>query len=366
MHSTRMKTFPHLFLLMTVLLLSLFFTVYSDSISEYAANTLFLCAVSVIPSLFPFMVLSSIASKAAAVLTKGTSSSASTLIPIFLGALCGFPVGASTVASMYLNGALTKKKAEYLCALCNNTGPAYLISVVGTVFWKNSSIGILFYVCQIISAFAVFIFCRIFHKIKKSSDPYNSGISVSDNKPLSDKKISPKSLCHTFCSSVTDSALSVIKICGYIVFFKVMCDSLILLLPNTILSRYIHAVVSCILEFTSGARAAANIGGVVGIALCGFSIGFSGLSVMAQSTGILSAAGLSSFPLLKLKFFSGLLSAILSATAYKYINITEPVFMYHPSVRLCFSSMITVILLFLFLVSAVFCAVSQRKFLPKS
>ncbi|MDY3224750.1 MAG: hypothetical protein SOW84_02595 [Candidatus Faecousia sp.] len=101
-----------------------------------------LCLKVVIPSLFPFFVLS-------AVLMKSTGSDSipglsvpsrlfglpkhleSVLIPALLG---GYPVGAQSVSRLFRDGALTKREAERMLAFCSNAGPAFLFGMVSQLF----------------------------------------------------------------------------------------------------------------------------------------------------------------------------------------------------------------------------------------
>lgn len=314
-------------LLCLILTASVFFTVYSDITSDSAMNALQLCAISVIPSLFPFMVLSALASRAASHLTESRSKRTAVILPVFLGALCGFPVGAACTAAMYRNGALSKNKAEYLCALCNNTGPAFVVGVIGRTFWKSSSVGWMFYICQLLSAAIVFGVWRLFFG-KRIYCGETVPICENDHHRIStlDSGDPIDNFCRGFCNSVGESALSVVQICGYIVFFKVICDTVKILLPTTDGSALIYTMLSAVLEFTSGSSASAEIGGNIGVAICGFSLGFSGLSVMAQSAGILSKSGLNARPLFILKIFIGILCSLLSCMVYNIADFPEAVF----------------------------------------
>ena len=311
-----------LLLLSVIIAASVIFTIFSDSTTHFASDALRLCAVSVIPSLFPFMVLSSIASKLASSVSDTDSKKISVFLSVVLGTLCGFPVGAATVASAYKNNALCKSEAEELCALCNNTGPAFVIGIIGGTFWRNYNIGIMFYVCQIISAVIVHISCKLIFGKKINPKPQTLCISRKDNKH-SPHTSSPSNVfadfSGKFCSSVGESAINVIQICGYIVFFKVVCDMLKLIIPQSKWSLLIYSITASILEFTTGSASAAELGGTLGIALCGFTVGFSGLSVMAQSANILTKAGLSSGSLFKRKIAVGLVCSTLCSITYRLL-----------------------------------------------
>ena len=98
---------------------------------EGARDGLTLCIQTVIPSLFPFFVLSSVLlsalSEQDSILIKLLAKklmipqrAASLVIPGFLG---GYPVGAKCVADLYESRQISKKDAQRLLAFCSNAGP---------------------------------------------------------------------------------------------------------------------------------------------------------------------------------------------------------------------------------------------------
>lgn len=109
---------------------------------EGARQGIELCLRTVIPSLFPFFLLSILL----------TSSFMGSSLPILrpLGRLCrvpigaesllvsgllgGYPVGAQAIAEAYRAGQLQKTDAERLLAFCNNAGPAFLFGMVSSMF----------------------------------------------------------------------------------------------------------------------------------------------------------------------------------------------------------------------------------------
>lgn len=109
---------------------------------EGASQGIELCLRTVVPSLFPFFLLSILL----------TSSFMGSSLPLLrpLGRLCGvpkgaesllmagflggYPVGAQSIASVYRAGKLGKKDAERLLAFCNNAGPAFLFGMVASMF----------------------------------------------------------------------------------------------------------------------------------------------------------------------------------------------------------------------------------------
>lgn len=121
-----------------------------------------LCLYTLIPSLFPFIVLSSLICEA----TIGTR--VSLLRPIakgfgipegaesllVVGLLGGYPIGAQAVADAYRKGQLNQSEAEKLTVICNNPGPAFLFGVLGSMVSNQKYLWLLWGI-QIISALLI-------------------------------------------------------------------------------------------------------------------------------------------------------------------------------------------------------------------
>ena len=280
--------------------------VCADPALSAAQSALKLCAESVIPSLFPYMVLSGL------IVRRGLLSPLYPLIPmktmfrlppaascpVLLGAVCGFPLGAKTAADLYRLGELTKEEAERTCAIANLSGPAFVVGVIGAIFWKSPRFGWYLYMAQLLSALtAGLLFCRT----KTAS-------------PQSDKNVLPpktfpytESPLRAFADSLSSAASAVIPLCGYIVFFSILCAMIRTLFSD----GFLCAVLCSVLEFTSGIRSASSLGGLWGRFLTGFSLGFSGLSVFVQSYCFVSPLGLSLHKTFLVKVVQGVLCGIL-------------------------------------------------------
>lgn len=89
---------------------------------EGAAEGLTLCLKTLIPSLFPFFVLS--------MMLTGALSGGGLLLTGILG---GYPVGAGNAARAYRAGQLSRDEAERMLVLCNCAGPSFIFGVVGQV-----------------------------------------------------------------------------------------------------------------------------------------------------------------------------------------------------------------------------------------
>lgn len=138
-------------LLLELMVISLLINLllFSKETFELASRGLLIWYKNMIPSLFPFMVLSGflvktgMANKISSifhpVLGRFFPFSPAMLYAIIMGFLCGFPMGAKVVSDLLESKQISGKQGEYLLAFCNNIGPIYMMSYVVPLFgWKNT------------------------------------------------------------------------------------------------------------------------------------------------------------------------------------------------------------------------------------
>ena len=126
---------------------------YSKECIALASNGLLIWYRNMIPSLFPFMVLSGFMIRSGLSLKIGQwlqpflgmifRLPSHMLYAIFMGFLCGFPMGAKIVSDMLEKEQITLKEGEYLLAFCNNIGPLYMLGYVIPLFDYQNALKIL-------------------------------------------------------------------------------------------------------------------------------------------------------------------------------------------------------------------------------
>ncbi len=261
---------------------------YSEDAEEAVRQSLGVCARVLIPSLFPFMVISALYVRFGIADTlcrpfsaffrrffrlPGCAASA-----FFLGAVCGFPVGAKTACELYQRGELRKEQTERLIAAANNTGPSFIVEVIGAYYWNSRGFGLFLYSVQLVSAL---LLCRALAWRKPV--PPASRIEY---------RCAVTSPGECVAQAVSSSASAVLGICGFVSFF-----SAILTMFRVVLARLgtVQAVpfLAALLEFSGGSAAAASTGGYIGAFPGGFSVGWAGLSVFAQCCMFTEPLGLS-------------------------------------------------------------------------
>ena len=301
-----MQKFLKYSLLFASIYLAAFMILHPEAALSAGKNSLSICANSVVPSLFPYLVTSGLLS-ALGVMTLLSRYPSPLMRPLFgisgsgaaafiLGSVSGYPVGAVCVRDLYLSGECTKNEAERMLAFCNNSGPLFIISVVGCSFLGDAALGRILYTSHLLSAVASGIILRAF-----KSDSHPSAKALP-------KKCSPKSEnpLQILGGVIDSSVLTMLKICGYIIFFTVLSKSL----PRTPLSPFLHGF----LEITGGISSIINtsISPTLKFSLISFFAAFSGLSVLFQVSAVVNSSGLSLKFYLWGKLLQGSLSFIIT------------------------------------------------------
>lgn len=101
-----------------------------------------LCLNTLVPSLFPFFVLSTLITGSLTGISLAPLRPASRLcrMPtgseslLLVGILGGYPVGAGNINAAYKSGKLSRTDAQRMAIICNNAGPSFLFGVLGAFF----------------------------------------------------------------------------------------------------------------------------------------------------------------------------------------------------------------------------------------
>ncbi len=155
------------------------FALFPEQVLCGAQNGLALCINAVIPSLLPFMLISSCIIKSnfshplgvliGKALGPLTGMSDAGCVCFITGILGGYGAGARSVLETFSEKQISKKEAERLLAFCNNAGPLFIIGTVGIGFFGSRSIGFMLFLVQIItSLICARVFSGNFRGEKKS------------------------------------------------------------------------------------------------------------------------------------------------------------------------------------------------------
>ena len=283
------------------LLLLFLFLSQSDLLLEATRAALRLTATTILPSLFPFLVLSGVLTAAAGGLSLPGGRLFSRLLrlptpgllALLLGSLCGFPVGVAVTAELARCGAVSREEAARLAALSANTGPAFAVAAVGGAMFGDIAFGWWLYGVQLVLSL-------LFGLVAARRYP----IPVSSAPPVSEAAL-------PFTEILYRAALSMLKIVAAVVFFGGLAA-----LPGRILSPAATAAVASLLEVGNGTGLAATLPATLGRPIAAFALSFSGLSVLTQSAALLKPAGVTIGPLVQRKLLQGVAAALLTSVFY--------------------------------------------------
>lgn len=288
-----------------------------------AKDGLLLWFHQVMPSLLPFLILSSlflstglsdrIAKRLSPLLSPVLRCSPSGCYAVVIGLLSGLPIGAKTVGELTRSGRITKKEGLYLLPLCNNPSPLFILGFVSVSVLQKPELRYPLFLIVVLASVIAAVLMRPSDKVK----PLPNTISGTDS-----FRSAPAQSPFTFSFVLLDAAIEqaflvLTKIGGYLILFSVLAKLLsVLPLPSLLL-----ACIGALLEITTGSNslAALSLTEPVRISLVTGFVAFGGLSAAAQTKSVLTGT---SFPLthyLLTKTLAGLLSWLFM---WFYLSVT--------------------------------------------
>ena len=298
----RFVLFPLLALTLAGLLCS------PDASAQACRDALSLCAQTVIPSLFPFFVLSSL------LVSGGGGDAFSALLgglmrPLFglsgagasaltLGLLGGYPVGARTVAELHRAGTLEKSEAERLLGFCNNAGPGFILGICGGAVLHSSRAGLYLYLVHAASALLTgILLCRDLPRF-----------SAMRRKSVQSTTAAP--FASLFSAAVRGALAGILNVCAFVVLFLVLLRLLAEALPAAVSAFPLYPLLLGFVEMTNGVTALTGTRG--GFVCCAVLLAWGGLSVHAQTLSVLDGTSLSTRFYWRGKIMQAALSAPLA------------------------------------------------------
>lgn len=287
----QMKKFPFSSLLLFLLLLPMLFR--ASDVTTGARNGLLLWYNSVVPTLFPFMVLSGLIAAGNGI-SQIMSPFYFLLHPLFgisrdgcfvliSGLLCGYPLGAKMCAEFVRDGRIGRSEAHLLMAICNHASPMFILGYVYPYFSMHIAIREML-ICVYVPVFMIAAIARMFYHfedIKKggshSSDDCRTPISVQTN-----------GMCRSsfpMDEMILSSVEVLCKIGGYLILFSIL---IIMIQSIDRIPKEIKLFLIGAMEMTTGIRELAalenwKIGFIASIA----SLTFGGLSGIFQTKSVL-------------------------------------------------------------------------------
>src|SRR5699024_4062333 len=259
----------------------------------------------VVPSLFPFFIISELLINLGFVEFIG-SLLEPVMMPIFnvpgIGAfpftmslISGYPVGVKLVSNFRLNNNISKVEAERLLSFSSTSGPLFMLGAVSVGMLKNSSLGPLIVYPHYLASLSLGFLFRYY---KKNTNKYN--LMLKNNSYYINKTY--YSIAQLMSNSIKDATNTIISIGGFMILYSVLIEIIYIskffdlfinffinILPFNISIDVIKGIFAGIIEITTGCNkiATTNLPSIWKLLIINFFIGWIGLSIHSQALSFL-------------------------------------------------------------------------------
>ena len=252
-------------------------------------------AFNVLPSVFPFMILTKVlcdlgiiekvCNKFGKFTSKIFGTSSISGYVFFMSVLSGYPVGSKMIADLYESGKINQTDALRMSSFCSNSGPMFIVGSVGSLMLKSAKIGYIILASHIISAI---INGLIYRKITTKQE-------FQTKTEFEYKEFN-------FGDVILSSCQAILSVGAIITLFFIIIESLSPVF--NLFSPTLSAFLSGLIEITKGCLEISKLGlsQLFSTSLCSFIITFGGFSTIMQSVALLKRVKMkiSTFTLQKL------------------------------------------------------------------
>lgn len=279
---------------------------------EGASNGLLLWFQIVLPTLLPFIILSNLLIHTNAVTYISTivkpfvqklfRVSDHGCYAIFVGFLCGYPMGAKVVADLIQTKKISQKEGQYLLSFCNNTSPMFIISFIVMQNFKNESLLfgtiLILYLAPVLCSFLFRRFYKAQTRItstKKLANVFHFDFQIFD-------------------TGIMNGFETITKVGGYIILFSVLFS----IFETLTFAQYALPF----LEITNGIHWISNNIQPLYITfpLILTLTSFGGLCAVAQTNSMIQESKLTIFPYIIQKLITALVTSLLAIIYIQFIH----------------------------------------------
>lgn len=277
--------------------------IFPTQAAQGAANGVGYCLNILVPSLYPFMVLSVFVVKSGLARRVGgflegftqrvfrlPGSAAPTVLMSVIG---GYPTGARSIAALYEDGSISRSQAERMLCYCVNAGPPFVVTAVGAGFLKSPKAGAVLFAAQL----AVFLILGVCCGLAAKREPSTSA----------GRRAEEPGIAQALVISAADAARATLGMCCFVILFAALMNLLRMFITDPARS----AALSAVLEVTGGCADLARLGAPPWAISA--AIGWGGVCVHFQVFSSLTGLKFSRPRFFLFRALQGLLSAAVSA-----------------------------------------------------
>lgn len=313
---TASRSYRNIFLLLFCFLLLAILLCFPETALPLIRESILIWYQSLLPTLFPAMILSNIILYIflnqnkyrfrIPLLSSVYHLDSYGCLVLLLGFLCGFPIGAYLCAKLVKEHQLSQGQGQYLLGFCNNLSPVFLVSIYCQLFPVLPKIPVLllFYGCPLLYGFLLSQYH--FHSRSKKEEP--AAAPLPETLPHSQ---TTRSITEMIDYGITDALSSIVRLAGYIIFFRLF------LLPLRLidLNQTYSLILGNLAEITSGIQSCSRSAGlwdIRGILLHTLPfMTFGGICCIGQTICMIKDSGLSILTYVRDKILQGTLLFVI-------------------------------------------------------
>lgn len=267
----------NLIIISSFIILLFYVLINNHVVFETISYSLDIWVNNLIPSMFPFFVISDILISYNIVnyIPKFIINAFSFLFNIgptsvtcfFLSLISGFPTSARNIKNYYNKGLLSLNEANHILLFTHFSNPIFILSTVSIFFLKNLNFGYIILISHYLGNFIIGLFLR--NKSTIDNKNYNKNYFVCQN------------FSKVLIISIKSAIDTLLLIVGTLTSFLIVSSFIVELLN---FPPYPSAILKGILEMTMGLKDLANlnIGDIYKVVISTMFISFGGISVHLQ------------------------------------------------------------------------------------
>ncbi len=309
--SKSLRRIPRVLLFLCLVAVLVVFITFPKRYMGVCLSGITLWATRVLPATLPFLFLTGLISKLGFVRKLSLVFTPVTALLFALSGvsgycvltsfLCGYPVGAKTLADLKENGFLSGDESAKTSLVCSSSGPLFILGSVGMGMFSSAKVGVIL----LLSHFASIILVGVLFRFLKT--------------PPAKKKLPVlQKIDNLLYECMYSSIITILCVGGFIALFYTLSQMLVDLqiltplvsllsltgLPPSSATAFLQGLV----EMTSGCALLSQSITPIHIALCAFLITFGGVSILMQQGVYLVKAGVNLKLFLPVKLLQSVLA----------------------------------------------------------
>ena len=306
-----MKKYYNFFIVIICLIFTFFFIILRESIFDTIAFSLNMWIKTLVPSLFPFFIISDILinyniifyipKKLTTFFKKIFKVNDASIIIFFLSILSGFPSNARNTKMLYDKKMISKEEASHILMFSSFSNPLFILGTLSIFFLNNKKLGIMILLAHYFSNFIIGIVLKPKYEFKNMSN-----INIK-NTNLNFGLI--------FTKAIKNAIDSLLLILGVLTCFLITSTIILKIIP---LNDNFRVLLKSGLEITMGLQELSllKISDLAKVMLSASILSFGGLSIMMQVIAQISDTDISIKPYIIGRIYQMIISFILGYFFY--------------------------------------------------